>query len=215
MPGIQGQFDASTVQPQQGGGGHPPGMHDFQISNTEIKSNKDNTGGMLVVEFASPAGKIVNRYNLWNPSASAVEMANKELSALCHAVGIFRLDFSNEAAALRGGRGRMEVGPQSNDSKYMEIKRVFDSQGNEPGRPAVAGAGQQQPNPGGGWGQQQPQQQQQPNPPMQQQPGGGWGAPNPPNPAPAPAGGWQQPANPGGGPAPGGAPNAPPWAAPR
>lgn len=189
MP-VQGFFDANTVPPAQGLDGHPPGMFPFVVSNTQCVENKAKDGGMFRVTMKSDVGEIQNNYNLWNQSPQAVEIANKELSALCHAVGIFRLDFSNDGIALRGGRGRMEVGPQKNNPNYMEVKRVFDIHGNEPGKPATAPAGgppnTQQ------WGtapnQQAPQQppQQQGAAPLQQQPGGGWGTQQP-------QGGQQQP----------------------
>lgn len=177
MAPINDQFDASGIQPQQGMSAHPPGMFDFQITNTRIVSTKDNSGGMFVVEFTSPAGRIENRYNMWNNSPQAVEIARKELSALCHAVGMFKLDFNNDGAALRGCRGKMEVVPQLNregqPNGYMEVKRVFDSNGIDPvDKARGGGASQGQPNNFGG---QQQQQQPQQSTPMTQQPNGSWG----------------------------------------
>lgn len=205
---VQGSFDASTVQPQQGATVPPPGHYPFTISNTSIVPTKDNTGGMFVVEFTTPAGVISNRYNLWNQNSQAVEIAQKQLSALCHATGIFKLDWQNEGAALRGARGTLEVGKQK-DTEYMEVKKVFDVSGNEPGKPPKQPETQMQPQGqtqnGGGWGGGQTQAPQgQPQ---------GWGNPNPapqpqpqPQPNAAPAG-WQQqpPSN--------GSAN-PPWAGP-
>lgn len=210
MPGMQGTFNANSVSPQQGTPSHPPGMFDFNITHTEIKPNKDNTGGYLEVEFTSPAGRTVFRYNLWNNSPQAVEIANKQLSALCHATGIFQLDFSNEAAALKGGRGRMEVGPQKNDPQYTEIKRVFDAQGNEPGRAPTAPAQQQQQGQQGGWGTAPANGQATSGQIAPAQPG--WGAPaGQQQPAPQQQGGWQAPPNQAA-PATQAPPNQPPWA---
>lgn len=187
-------FDASKVAPQQGVGGHPPGRFPFQITNTYLKENNAKTGAMLVVELTSDVGRIENRYNVINPSAQAVDIAQKELSALCHAVNIFRItnprlqdgnyDMGNAARELRGGRGIMEVAPQTDKegkpNGYMEVKKVFDSQGNEPGKQGSAPQPQQAP------------QQQQPNAaPMTQAPGGAWGGAQ--GPAPAQQ---QQPGNP-------------------
>lgn len=227
MPPMQGNFDATNIPPQQGTAQHPPGMFDFMISHTEIKENKDKTGGYLEVEFSSPAGRAYMRYNLWNQSAVAVEIANKQLSALCHATGVFRLDFANEAAALRNARGRMEVGPQKDD-KFTEIKRVFDTQGNEPGKSNTAPQQSPQVNPapnpapmtqapgGGGWGNaQQPPNNPAPSAGAPQ----GWGNANqaPQQPSSPPANNWQQPGqSPPNGqpqqPQPGNAPNRPAWA---
>lgn len=235
-------FDASKVTPQQGVGGHPPGRFPFTITNTSARENKDKTGAMLVVEMTSDVGRIENRYNIWNASAQAVEIAQKELSALCHAVGIFRVtfprlpdnsyDMANAARELRGGRGIMEVAPQTDKqgqpNGYMEVKKVFDAAGNEPGKqgsapqPQAAGWGnnnqpQAQPQPQAnpnpqpqGWAPGPnggPAQQQQQQPPAQQPQG--WGQPTnaaPQQPSPSQPGNAQQ-WQPGGG-----APNAaPPW----
>jgi hypothetical protein len=172
-------FDATQVQPSQGGDKHPAGMFNFTITNTYAKSTKDQSGGMFVVEFTSEAGRIESRYNLWNQSAQAVEIAQKQLSALCHATGIFKISFPKNpdgspnmqmaGAELRNGRGRMEVAPQKNNPEYTEVKRVFDINGNEPGKSGGTPQPQQQAQ---GWDNQAPQ-----GAPMQQQPSGGWSAP--------------------------------------
>ena len=239
---MTGGFDASTVAPDQGGSKHPVGSFPFTITNTSIESSKDQKSGMFIIEFTSPAGVIVKRYNLWHDNPQTVEIAQKQLSALCHATGIFKLDWTNQGAALRGARGTMEVVNQTKknaegkyeETGYVEVKKVYDAAGNEPGKPAQQAAPMQQ-QPNGGWTQpQQPQQQQGnwANPPAQQ----GWQppqqqqapftAPSGPNTAPQNApgqmpqqgqaampgpaqGGWQQQPqqNPIG--------NAPPWAGNR
>lgn len=202
-------FDASKITPQQGVGGHPPGMFGFQITNTYAKENNSKTGAMLVVEMTSDVGRIENRYNIWNQSAQAVEIAQKELSALCHATGIFKItfprlpdnsyDMANAARELRGGRGKMEVAPQvdkeGKPNGYMEVKKVFDINGNEPGKQGSA----PQPQQAAGWNNNnQPQRQTQP---PQGQPNPGWSQgpqaqPNSPPPQQAGWGGGQAAQNP-------------------
>jgi hypothetical protein len=221
MTSFQGSFDASQFQPNQGGQGHPVGKFPFNISHTECVSTKDQQGGMFVVTFTSPSGEIKTRYNLWNQNAKAVEIAHGQLSALCHATGVFKLDWQNEGAALRGARGMMEIGYQKGEEPtaekpaggYVEVKKVFDVNGNEPGKgpapaaqpmqqapqaqPQMAWPNQPAPPPGSmqastGFAQQAA--------PMQQQPNGGW---QPPAQQQAPQQpGWTQ----------GAAPNQPPWA---
>lgn len=224
-------FDARSVQPQQAMDKHPCGMFDFQITNTFLAPSKDEAYLMLMLELTSPVGRIVRNYivdskNSTPEAAKTIDIANKQLSAMCHAVNVHRLTYPKHqdgspimdqaARELRGGRGRMEVAFQKGQEPtaenpnggYVEVRKVFDSAGNEPGKqgsaPQVQPA-QQQP------AQQAPQPQQQA--PMTQQPnGGGWG-------------GGQQAANPapqqqtnntaGGGWAPQGNANAPtanpPW----
>lgn len=185
MPPLQGQFDASQFAPKQVGESHPVGKFPFQISHTECVPTKSGDGGMFVVMFKTPSGEIPFRYNLWNQGANAaktIEIAHGQLSALCHATGIFKLNWENEGAALRGGHGMIDVGFQKGQEPsaenpnggYTEIKKIYDAQGNEPGKSNPAPQPQ-------GWGNQQAQpQQQQPQPevnqpqPMTQQPSG-WG----------------------------------------
>lgn len=227
---MQGSFNANQFEPNQGGGGgHPPAQKvPFRITAADIKENSSKDGGFYEVEFTSPMGSIINRYNIWNKSAKAVEIAHGQLSALCRAVNIYNINWQDGGKALIGGQGLMDVGYQKgeepspdnpNAKGYTELKRVYDMAGNDPSKPASA---QQQPmqsqpqqqqpvqqqpmtqQPGGGWSQGgQPQAQQ----PAQQPQQGGWNggaAPQQPQPQQSTGGAWQPGQN-------GGAGAAPPW----
>lgn len=150
--GIDFIFDANTVAPKQGGGAHPVGnKYPFKITDTSIDPTKDNSGGMFVVEFTSEVGSIKHRYNLWNQSEAAKRIAYEQLSALCHATGVMKIDFKNDGAAFRGAGGLMDIGFQKGheptaekpEGGYVELKKVYDRNGNEPGK---APQTQQQPN---------------------------------------------------------------------
>lgn len=186
MTGMNYTFDATQFDPSQGTPTHPPGKFPAYISNTEIKANKDNTGGYLAVEFTTQAGKITSRYNLFSQSQQAVEIAQRQLSALCHSVGIYKVEMSNEGAALRNGKLQIEVGIQKGQEEkgYTEVKRVFDANGNEPGKSGAAPA-PTAPPPGFG--------QPAPAPAAPQPAAPGWGAPA----APAIQNGFGQPPAPG------------------
>jgi len=143
-------FDATTVTPQQGGGRHPPGnKFPFEITAVAAKQVKDKDAGYFEVEFTSPAGTIKNIYNIWNENETARKIAQQELSALCHATGRFRLATGEE---LKGARGLMDVGFQKGhepsaekpEGGYVELKKVYDVNGNEPGKVAAQPQGQQQ-----------------------------------------------------------------------
>jgi len=170
---MNGGFNANQFEPNQGGGGHPPAQKaPARITGTAIKENSAKDGGYYEVEFTTPMGSVIHRYNIWNKTPKAVEIAHGHLSALCRATGIYQLDWGNEGAALRGGQCLIDVDYQKGENPaeggkgYTELKRVYDMAGNDPSKPAGA---QQQPQ-----GQPQGSQQQ----PMTQQPGGGWGQPN-------------------------------------
>lgn len=210
-------FNATGIAPQQLGGAHPAmNSVPFVITNTYGQETKNKDGGMLCVQFTSQHGNIVNRYNLFNKSEAAVDIARKQLSALSHATGVFELSFLDSAGnvlpmdqwarELRNARGVMDVGFQDGSDKYTELKKVYDAAGNEPGKgPAAA----PQPQQAGGWGQTAPAAQ----PAAQPQQSGNWAPAAAASPAqnsapPANSGGWQ--------PGPAGAGGAnPPWAGPK
>lgn len=141
-------FDATGIEPVQIAGAHPPGTFPFIVSNTFGQETKDKNGCMLCVVFTTQQGSITNRYNIFNASEAAVEIAKKQLSALCHATGVFKLSivdgannmlpYDQWAREIRNARGVVEIGPQTNDPKYMEVKKVFDAAGNEPGKGQAA-----------------------------------------------------------------------------
>ena len=147
-----GSFDANQHAPKQLGAIVPPGKWPFQISNTAIVPTKAGDGGMFVVDFNTPHGVAQMRYNLWNQSPKAVEIAHGQLSALCHATGVFKVNWQTQGAELRGAQGMIEVALQDPEKPdgYTEVKRVFDKNGNEPGK-APATAPQPQGN-GQAWG---------------------------------------------------------------
>lgn len=196
-------FDARQHAPKQmGSATHPVGKFPFQIINTQCKPVKENDKAWyLEVEFTTPVGAIPMRYNLENPSPKAVEIAYGQLSALCHATGVFNLSYPNQGAELRGALGMVEVGYQKGeeptaekpDGGYTEVKRVFDKAGNEPGKPPAAAPAVQ--GNGAAWGGQ----------PAATGANPAWGAAKPaeqPNPAPA---AWQPGPTQGAG-------QVPPWA---
>jgi len=199
-------FDATKFNPEQGVGKHPTGKFPAVISAVSVEENRNKDGGYFSVTFTTQVGQIDKNYNLWfsNPNdgqKKAIEIAQNNLSALCHATGVFRLGDGKE---LINARCMIEVTPQKKDDKYNEVSRVYDANGNEPGKAPAQPQPQQQ---GGGWGGSQPQQPpQQPMQPPAQVNGAGWQpqqqtAPAA-SPGPQPGQGWQ----------PGGTlPQTPPW----
>lgn len=141
-----GGFDASQIAPNQVPASHPVGQFPARVTDTEIEPTAAKTGWFLKVTFNTPAGDIVNRYNLANPSEKAMSIAKGQFSALCHATGIFQVRYADHCAALRGGRCQIVVGEQNGEEAkekgYTEIKKVLDPQGNEPGKAHVTPAAQ-------------------------------------------------------------------------
>ena len=86
-------FNAAEVKPPQSFDALPPGRYEAIISESEMKDTKAGTGQYLQLTFTVVGGqhegrKLWSRLNLVNPNATAVSIAERELSAICHCVGI-------------------------------------------------------------------------------------------------------------------------------
>ena len=212
-------FNAQQYDPTQGGGSLPVGRHPVIIESSEVKANKANDGGYLQLNLKLIDGPQMGttgayRLNLYHSNPQTAEIAHRQLSAICHVIGVFNVQDSQQ---LHNIPFIIEVGLQKGEEAaqkgYTEVKKVFDINGNEPGKAgqgAPAAQPQQQPAAQGGFGQQQPAAQPQGNAPAwgggqpaQQQPQGApagnapaWGQQPAQQPAaqqPAQqAGGWQQ-----------------------
>lgn len=233
---LQTPFDATSVDPTQGTGQMSVGRHPVVIESSEVKGSKAGDSGYLQLNLRVTDGPGQGeggpiRLNLYHSNAKTVEIAFKQLSAICHVTGVFRLEDSSQ---LHNIPFIVDVGPQK-DPQYTEVKRVYDIRGNEPQKTGTGAGGAAQPQQAPqqqapqqaaqpAWGQQQPQQSQQPQQaPAWGQPGSQQTAPQqaPQQTAPAWAQPQSQPTQPAGAPvapwgAPSGAPatasnGAPPW----
>ena len=94
-------FKASEVAPQQSGyEPRPAGDYTMQVVNSDMRTTKSGTGQYLWLEFdilSGPVrGKYFERLNLFNDNAKAVEIANRQLSAICNAIGLMTLQDSEQ-----------------------------------------------------------------------------------------------------------------------
>lgn len=162
------------------------------ITASEMTENKDKTGGFLKLDLTVIDGEHKGatgtyRLNLFNQNAKAVEIAYKQLSAICHAVNVFDVADSSQ---LHNIPFRVVVGlqkdPESAEKGYTEVKGVLYANGSAIGKDGAPAA--QQATPAPPQFQQQPAQQtppafnQQAPPatnaaPWQQQPAAGNAAP--------------------------------------
>lgn len=92
-----GGFDASQVEPSSGGYEPlPEAEYRVMITASEVKRNKADNGSYLSLTLDLTGNdnfdgrKLFVNLNLDHPNAQAVEIANKELSAICHAVGVLK-----------------------------------------------------------------------------------------------------------------------------
>lgn len=138
-------FDATQVAPDTGGGDPvPAGWYNVMIDESEMKPTKTEGGLRLSLRFTILDGQYVNRkvftgLNLKNANPVAQEIAYKQLSAICHAVGIMQVQDSSQLhgrplkikVKVRAASGDYEA---SNDiTAYKNINEQVDG-------PATGGA---------------------------------------------------------------------------
>lgn len=93
-------FDANTVQPQESFDVLPAGFYPLMITESEMKAT--STGGKMlvltleIIEGQFKGRKIWERLNLVNNNEQAVQIAQRSLSAICHAVKEFQVQDSSQ-----------------------------------------------------------------------------------------------------------------------
>jgi hypothetical protein len=87
------QFDANKVAPLQGLGPVPADTYTAAVVSCVQRENKDTEGWHLatvleITEGAYANRKLFHNINIGNASADSREIANGQLSAICHATGV-------------------------------------------------------------------------------------------------------------------------------
>lgn len=135
-------FASNQHDPSYGSsGGLPAGKFKVVIASTKGVPTKNGDGQYLalelkVIEGPQTGGTQTDRLNLFNSNPDTVRIANGQLSAYCHVTGKFQFQDTDELCNIPFW---VEIGPQKN-GEYTEVKKLYDINGNEPGK---AGAGQQ------------------------------------------------------------------------
>ena len=94
-------FDASGVEPLTGYELLPPGDYIAQIVESEMRPTRDGNGEFLwiamdILEGPLQGRKVYDQLNLINPNPTTVEMAQRTLSAICHATGELHVSDSED-----------------------------------------------------------------------------------------------------------------------
>jgi hypothetical protein len=89
-------FDANKVEPNKPREVIPAGDYLAIIADSEKKDTKAGDGAyiklqlQIIQEGPYKGRKLFANLNLWNPSKQAVDIAQSELSAICHATGVLQ-----------------------------------------------------------------------------------------------------------------------------
>ncbi len=123
-------FDASTVPEQESFDALPEGQYVVIATDSEYKATKNGQGQYLQFTFEVIDGpykgrKLWARLNLMNKNATAVEIANRELAAICRAVGIIR---PNDSAELHNKPILTTVGVELDDrNRQSNVIKKYES----------------------------------------------------------------------------------------
>jgi hypothetical protein len=94
-------FDATSVEPTTAYELLPAGKYRAQIVESEMRVTKNGMGQFLwlmidILEGEQKGRKIFDQLNLVNPNPTTVEIAQRTLSAICHATGRMHVSDSEE-----------------------------------------------------------------------------------------------------------------------
>jgi hypothetical protein len=152
MAQLNATFDATGVAPAAPLELLPPGRYAAQIVNSEMRPTRAGNGQYLwleldVIEGSHQGRKLWDQLNLVNPNPQTVEIAQRTLSAICHAVGQMQVSDS-EALHFRPLQVTIAVEADSRDKhlppheqrKQNRVKGYAQIGGAAAARPAAGPA---------------------------------------------------------------------------
>lgn len=138
-------FDASQIAPDTGAqDALPAGWYDVVMEASEMKPTKDNTGAYLECKLnvIAPQNfqgkKIYTRLNLRNANATAQEIGYKQLSAICHAVGVLQVADSAQLHNIPF-KVKLKLRPAEGPYEASNDVTAYKNINEQVGVPAVAG----------------------------------------------------------------------------
>lgn len=174
-------FNAANVAPAEAPEAIPAGWYIAQMVESEMKPTSNGQGAYLatvyqVLEGKYKGAKLFDRINLQNSNPTAVEIGYRQLSAICHAVGVIQVE---DSAQLHnrplGVKVSLRAAGPGADGKY------YDASNEVKGYKAASAVQVENPAAATGFIQPQlpptqfaPPPANQPNPMYGQQPSGGY-----------------------------------------
>lgn len=131
MAEFAGTFDATTIEPNKPLDVLPNGDYVVVIADSKWVATKKGDGQFLeltldIVQDGPVKGrKLWDRLNLSNPNPQAVEIAQKTLSAICHATDVLQV---KDSAQLHGrpllAKVTVSQGPNGPTNEVKGYKRI-------------------------------------------------------------------------------------------
>jgi hypothetical protein len=142
-------FNAAAIEPQETKSfdALPVGRYSAMIVDSEMKTTKAGNGQYLQLTFdilgpTHVGRKVWARLNLSNPNKTAEEIAQRELSAICHCLGLEHVEESEE---LHDIPLLIDVGQEKNTQTGDMTNRIkgYAAEGDAVGAAKVQAAAQQ------------------------------------------------------------------------
>ena len=135
-------FDATQVDPQSSFDPIPAGWYKAIIIESEMKPTRNGQGQYLqltlqVLDGQHSGRHLWERLNLMNPSTTAVEIAQKTLSAICHAVGVMT---PKDSAELHNKPMQVKVKIVPADGQYEARNEITGYKAIDGAQPAATQA---------------------------------------------------------------------------
>jgi len=148
MASFGATFDATGIEPVKPLEVLPPGQYPAQIVRTDMRLTRDGMGQFLNVEMDVLEGpykgrKLFDRLNLVNNNTQTVEIAQRTLSAICHATGRLQVQDSEELHLIPF-MAVVQVQPpkngygETNKVRYQPLQRTAPAQQPAPASPPAA-----------------------------------------------------------------------------
>lgn len=101
MANLNGTFDATNIDPTPRFDPLPAGEYPVIITASELKFTKSGDGQYLELTLEVQGGefagrKLFDRLNIHNSNRQAVEIAQRQLSQICHAIGVLQVKDSEQ-----------------------------------------------------------------------------------------------------------------------
>ena len=143
MNGNLSGFNAAEVEPQGSFEPIPAGWYTAMITDSEFKPTKNGNGEYLqlrldVIEGEHEGRVLFDRLNLNNPNQTAVEIAQRQLSAICRAVGVMTPQDSNDLHD-RPLKVKVSIRPAGNGYEASNEVKAYEAA--DGGQPAAAQSG--------------------------------------------------------------------------
>ncbi len=140
------EFNATEVTPTTGFEPIPKGKYNAVIVESDEKATRSGSGSYLeftyeIIDGEYKSRKLWSRHNVRNQNQKAVEIARKEVSAICHAVGTLQIQYTEDVQykplVINVSTTRNESGLITKESRGFEADGGVASQ---TARPAPAPA---------------------------------------------------------------------------